>query len=285
MSEHQEEYLFQLYADAAKAQLRLGALGNGLVESLSKLDPPVDCEASIPPASALKGMGRARIKAKQNDQTEDQADFSTLGDLARGSIIFNSIDQILQGVRAFIEGLPVNSIIPKFKNRFAEKKADDTHYRDIIMTCTLDNGHITEMQFHSKDIIDIKNEGAVVSPANRSVLKEKVAAIDRIVKTGATKEPGDTVHILENIRTSDVAADENWKLSGHDYYNITRWIGSVKNEAVADECSKIAKAIDAIADNMYDEAFAAASSGKEAAAISELERLTPDTARGWLRTS
>jgi hypothetical protein len=253
----EEAYLTQLYVDAARAQMRLKHITEDL---FPKNDSKY--EVKVPGAHHIKGTERARVKAQENEEGSD-SNFATLGDLARGSIYFNSLEDIVDGMKTFIRGLPAESIIPKFKNRFAK----GNHYRDIIITITLDNNHVTEMQFHSKAIADIKSHGATVSaPADQKKLQNAVKAIRKL----RAEPPLDTRDILTQIETGT-----DWGLSGHDFYNITRWISQLKGT------ESIITMISSVGDQMYDDAFEAAKIGLDQKKIKALEELTLETVQSW----
>ncbi|MGC6507328.1 MAG: hypothetical protein ACON4U_02885 [Myxococcota bacterium] len=270
-----EEYFRNLYKDAAKAQLRL----SNLLDNVHSQIGADKCDAMAPPVHKIKGTDRARVKAGQNSAVAGESDFSTLGDLARGSLVFNKVKDIIPGIQKFIGLLPVGCVIPKFKNRFAVKKSGESHYRDIIMTMTLDNGHITEMQFHSKDVIEAKSDGTLVPEANRPKITEAITAIDKLVADGITTVPKDTIEIIANIK------DQKWKLSGHDFYNITRWIDAIDgSQAVLTRCKNISGKLSSAANEMYDEAFNSATDGTSADALNTLQTLDVDTVRSWIPT-
>jgi hypothetical protein len=268
-----EEYLRQLYMDGAKAQLRLSHIANGIAAEID------GCEAKTPPVHKIKGLGRARVKSNQNDSRDGFSDFSYLGDLARGSLVFTSLDKIVPGIEKFLNALPAESYIPKFKNRFATKKAGESQYRDIIMTFTLDNGHITEMQFHSKDIIAIKSDASEVPHGqSRQNLKDALNKIDSVASLRDV--PSDTDGILRKIKNETEGSD--WLYSGHDFYNITRWIEKAGNSDDEVARNEIINLVSSVADEMYKNAFDKAKESLEEAKLNELQNLSLETVRGWV---
>ena len=259
--EAHEAYLTQLYVDAARAQLRL----KNLTEAhFPKNDSKY--EVKVAGADSIKGTARARTKAKENAEG-NKSNFSSLTDIARGSIYFNSLQDIVGGMKKFIENLPPQCIIPKFKNRFA----GGNHYRDILITITLDNNHLTEMQFHSKAIADIKSDGITLSSLDvQRRLQEAVTEIRQL----PAAPPLDTQAILTKIE-----AGTDWLISGHDLYNITRWIGELKGT------NDIKGKISSVSNQMYDDAYERATRSLNAAQIKELEGLTMETVQSWRRVS
>ena len=82
-------------------------------------------------------------------------DWTQLGDLVRGSIGFDSVEEMQQG----IEGLKAAGLklATQAKNKFAQPTSEG--YRDMNLNILLSNGVVGELQLHLKPILDAKNEG------------------------------------------------------------------------------------------------------------------------------
>ncbi|MEY8688476.1 MAG: hypothetical protein AB9M53_01175 [Leptothrix sp. (in: b-proteobacteria)] len=82
-------------------------------------------------------------------------DFSKLGDLVRGSIGFDSVDELRDGIEKLkAAGL---KLATKPDNKFV--KPTDAGYRDMNLNFVMPNGVVGELQLHLKPILAAKAEG------------------------------------------------------------------------------------------------------------------------------
>jgi ppGpp synthetase/RelA/SpoT-type nucleotidyltranferase len=127
-----------LYHHAYDAQAELAQL-------LTRIAHHSQTQVIIPP---VKSYQRAADKVA----TKFNGDASQITDLARASIVTDSIQDLMQAYQALNE----QTQVVKQKNRFAEPKASG--YRDLNLLVRLpQSGMIAEVQLHLQDIADIKN--------------------------------------------------------------------------------------------------------------------------------
>lgn len=113
------------------------------VEDISKQLP--GSKSSIAP---LKG----RERAKEKSTTDYGGDTAGLVDIARGSIVCASAQQVIDAWEL------VNSTftVVRVKNRFANPSDG---YRDLMINVELSNNHVAELQLHLAAIIKAKEAG------------------------------------------------------------------------------------------------------------------------------
>ena len=130
--------LDNLYSNAHTAQNELASL----------LQTVTACSQARVILPDVKSYQRAAEKVA----TKFNGDASQITDLARASIVSNSISELMQSYYALSE----QAQVVKQKNRFAEPKASG--YRDLNLLVRLpESGMIAEVQLHLKDIADIKS--------------------------------------------------------------------------------------------------------------------------------
>lgn len=130
--------LDNLYLGAHAAQHELGNL-------LQKITTHSQTNVILP---EVKSYQRAAEKVA----SKFNGDASQITDLARASIVADSISELMQAYYALSE----QTQVVKLKNRFAEPKASG--YRDLNLLVRLpESGMIAEVQLHLKDIADIKS--------------------------------------------------------------------------------------------------------------------------------
>lgn len=130
--------LSTLYNHAYDAQAELAQL-------LTKIANRTQARLVIPP---VKSYQRAADKVA----TKFNGDASQITDLARASVVTDSIQDLMQTYQALSE----QTQVVQQKNRFAEPKASG--YRDLNLLVRLpDSGMIAEVQLHLQDIADIKS--------------------------------------------------------------------------------------------------------------------------------
>lgn len=130
--------LANLYASAHYAQAELSQL-------LQNIAAQSGSQVIIPPVKSYP-------RAAQKVATKFKGDASQLTDLARASIVTDSIQELMQAYHILTE----QTQVVKQKNRFAEPKASG--YRDLNLLVRLPStGMIAEVQLHLKDIAQIKS--------------------------------------------------------------------------------------------------------------------------------
>ena len=127
----------ELYRQAAVAQDELSAATRQIASGNNG-------EALIP--DKLKGIDRATEKMN----AEYGGDGSNLTDLARSSVVFEDLDDLYKG----LDQLKGEFEIVRIKDRFANPTS--AGYRDVLVNVRMSNGHVVEMQFHVKSILDVK---------------------------------------------------------------------------------------------------------------------------------
>jgi hypothetical protein len=131
--------LDRLYADAVPAMAHLKAH----TERIAKL---VGGEPRVP--STLKGRPRTEEKIR----ADFQGDASRIVDLARSSIVVESMSQLRRALAAVRETYPVVRVKDRFKTPVNE-------YRDMLLNVRAPNGHVMEIQLHLKTVIEAKKQG------------------------------------------------------------------------------------------------------------------------------
>ncbi|MGE0546190.1 MAG: RelA/SpoT domain-containing protein [Kofleriaceae bacterium] len=131
--------LDELYVHAEAAQQALTAATN-------KISAAVGATPDIPPN--LKG----RPRALQKINADYGGDASQIVDLARSSIVCDTVEQVNLAAKLLKEQFPVARI----KDRFA-RPSDG--YRDMLFNLTMPNGHIVEVQVHLKAVKAAKDNG------------------------------------------------------------------------------------------------------------------------------
>ncbi|MCL1088113.1 RelA/SpoT domain-containing protein [Shewanella profunda] len=130
--------LANLYSRAYEAQAELSQL-------LQQIATQSQAHIIIP---AVKSYQRAADKVA----TKFNGDASQITDLARASIVTDSIQELMQAYQVLSE----QTQVIRQKNRFATPKASG--YRDLNLLVRLpQSGMIAEVQLHLQDIADIKN--------------------------------------------------------------------------------------------------------------------------------
>jgi hypothetical protein len=245
------EYVHQLYYDAAKAQVRLKDLASQIETDESTKDW---MKGSMP---SVKGIARATQKARMGEEPlGDEPYAAGLRDLSRGTIEVNRLDQIIPGVEAFLKKCKdavEGAAVTRFKNKFKDLKTSDSGYADIQIHLRLDGGHICEMQFQCKSLLDFKSLGGKHRKPEDG---NKLASWDTLLgdKSGMLTETQtlvtglktrtDPILEMPNDAQESVAAfadcaDGSWPLNAHIIYNITRWIDENKDtiDAGADKAA------------------------------------------------
>ncbi|PIW62061.1 RelA/SpoT domain-containing protein [Shewanella sp. CG12_big_fil_rev_8_21_14_0_65_47_15] len=130
--------LDNLYSSAQLAQYELGSL-------LQRIAARSQVQVILP---EVKSYQRAAEKVA----SKFNGDASQITDLARASIVADSISELMQAYYALSE----QTQVVKQKNRFAEPKASG--YRDLNLLLRLpESGMIAEVQLHLKEIAEIKS--------------------------------------------------------------------------------------------------------------------------------
>ena len=76
-----------------------------------------------------------------------------LTDLSRASVAFEDVDDLYDTLGKFVEKYDV----VRYQDRFINPVPGG--YRDVIMNVRTSTGHIVEVQFHAREIIEFKNKG------------------------------------------------------------------------------------------------------------------------------
>ena len=115
-----------------------------------------------------------RLKGRARSEEKIKADYggnaSRLLDIARGTIKFDTVDDLYKAL-AKIDSSPDVKIV-RIKDRFS--KPAEGGYRDLLLNLKLPSGFITELQLNLSQIIAIKKQGHQIYKVMRE-LDEKVA--------------------------------------------------------------------------------------------------------------
>jgi len=138
--------VLQIYTSALNALVPLWELSNRIAEAAGGVGANKQVSSL---AWSLKGFKRVRKKTfeKYND------DFRLVTDIARTSIVYKTLDGLMQGMDYVLSDS--NTQVVVIKNRFIQ---DVDGYSDILMNVIL-NDHVCEIQFHLQDIYDAKKDG------------------------------------------------------------------------------------------------------------------------------
>jgi hypothetical protein len=129
--------LDHLFKQAKAADVELKQLTNDIARSTNG-------KPAFPPG--LKTKARAIEKIN----TDYRGDASKLLDISRSSISYESADDLYKA----LEKIDKKAEIVRIKDRFI--KPAPGGYRDILINVKQSNGHVTELQLHSKQILDVK---------------------------------------------------------------------------------------------------------------------------------
>ncbi len=129
--------LDQLFKQAKVADVELKALTDDIAKSTNG-------KAVYPPGLKTKARAIEKINADYG------GDASKLLDISRSSISFDSADDLYKA----LDKIDKRAEIVRIKDRFV--KPAPGGYRDILVNIKQPNGHITELQLHAKQILDVK---------------------------------------------------------------------------------------------------------------------------------
>jgi hypothetical protein len=127
----------QLFKQAKVADVELKKLTDDIARSTNG-------KAVYPPGLKTKARAIEKINADYG------GDASKLLDISRSSISFDSADDLYKA----LDKIDKKAEIVRIKDRFV--KPAPGGYRDILVNIKQPNGHITELQLHSKQILDVK---------------------------------------------------------------------------------------------------------------------------------
>ncbi len=161
----------------------------------------------------IKGMPRIMEKVIDSTSEGYNGNISQLRDLARGTIVFKSFEDIPHALETLQSDPRVSKLY--VKNNIGDAYGKTPHpagYRDVNITMeVISNGkpHVVELQLHVKEMIEAKEKGRPVDPA-------KIADL------------GFTTHDQEMVRKLDPKLQivrEGNIVKGHELYEIWRKIG------------------------------------------------------------
>ena len=130
-------------------------LGGGTVIRGDQGEHAHDLASTKGPAIIIGPMKNLDQRAEQKVKTELGGDWSKLGDAVRASIAVDSHEDIPK----VIEHLKASGIevARQPKDRFVNPT--ENGYRDDLLNVKYPNGHIGEIQIHTKALLDAKGEG------------------------------------------------------------------------------------------------------------------------------
>ena len=99
----------------------------------------------------MKSTDRLREKT----ETENNGNYSQVGDLVRGTIAVDSISDIPHVIKTLGESGITLARAPK--DRYSEAGPAQHGYRDILLNVKMPNGHIAELQINTKAMVLAKN--------------------------------------------------------------------------------------------------------------------------------
>jgi len=106
----------------------------------------------------IYGVGPVKTKesaSRKVNKPKYAGDWSRLGDLVRGSVGFDSVEEMKDGIEKLkAAGL---KLATKADNKFA--KPTEAGYRDMNLNILMSNGVVGELQLHLKPMLDAKNKG------------------------------------------------------------------------------------------------------------------------------
>lgn len=147
----------ELEAASSEAQSAFEALmkkaGDALgAESVKKFD-----QYDYNKPGIIYGVGPTKTfeSASRKVNSKYGGDWSKLGDLVRGSVGFDTVEELTDGIEKLkAAGL---KLATKPDNKFA--KPTDAGYRDINLNFVMPNGVVGELQLHLKSVLQAKSEG------------------------------------------------------------------------------------------------------------------------------
>ncbi|MGE0872535.1 MAG: RelA/SpoT domain-containing protein [Kofleriaceae bacterium] len=181
--------LDELYVHAEQAQQALTA-------ATKSISGEVGATAEIPPAL------KSRARAIEKINADYDGDASKITDLARSSIVCDSVDQVTQAARSLKDQFPVVRV----KDRFANPAGG---YRDMLFNVRMPNGHIVEVQVHLRAIKGAKDHGM------GHTLYEQIRSIEakiKLEKRAAT--PAELAQIMELQATMKKVYDDAFVAAG-----------------------------------------------------------------------
>ncbi len=137
----------ELYSKAKASEAGFKSTVEGLASDTggkAVFTPPEFAE----PGTILKSRGSAERKLKD----ELDGDVSKLGDVVRGTVLYNSVTETRAGLKAFIQSHGAS--IVRIKDRHENPIVSG--YRDVLVNYRMPNGLTAEIQFNSKTMMDYK---------------------------------------------------------------------------------------------------------------------------------
>lgn len=152
----------------------------------------------------LKGKARAKEKI----DSEDHGRWDTLTDIVRGTVAFNTLDELRTAVSTLKTAGMVLAKAPK--NRVKNPLPSD--YRDVLMNIRMPNGLVAELQLHLKKMLKAKNEGHHFYVKEREVFARN--AKGGVVKPRDQWSP-------EDVRVADEAFAKQKSIYSEAWLDIT----------------------------------------------------------------
>jgi hypothetical protein len=151
--------LFEQAAKAHEQQLDLLNRSKGLDKMIHakvfRADKGEKPDYDTPGPLIIIGPMKKQERSKEKVDADYKGDWSRLGDIVRGSVVLDSMDQLEDAVAA-LRKAGIKLAKPP-KDRFA--KPTEAGYRDMLVNVEYPNGHVGELQLHLKPIIKAKSAG------------------------------------------------------------------------------------------------------------------------------
>lgn len=166
----------------------------------------------------IKSWGRAHDKATRNLQDGEVSKGGAVLDLLRGSIIFDSVADMISALE---------HEIPRAFNvirTYGSVSLNNTSYQDVKLYVASSRGHIAEVQLHVKEMIEAKDKGGGHELYNFT----RAALEGRIYKPA---KPEECIKELNTIRAKLDATPEE---EVHEGVAGMRWVSPAIKELVPD---------------------------------------------------
>ncbi len=195
----------------------------------------------------IKGMERSRFKAT----TDYLGNTNEVTDLIRGTIVYDSLDDLYRGIDALKESDGVKQI--RIKDRVGNPLGEPPlgmGYRDMLLNVRLKNGHVAEIQLHIKQMNIAKETGlvlpkAVLEEAGFASFTEAEVSLGEAIMKEAGKPGKGRLPLGEEIASTEI--------KGHSLYEISRRIDPKVETSTARLALK--KKVDILARLTYDYAW------------------------------
>ena len=222
------EYVSSLMVDAIQTQKKL----TGFVASLA---PNIE-GATAEFKDEVKGTDRIFEKWNLKYKKDDRG-FESFTDISRASIVYETPQALIDSKSSLLAKFKDEKFkVVNEKNRFKNHGTDDDHYRDFLLNLEIplgpDHSHICELQLHLKQMVAAKKDKKAIQKDRYTSLYQSSVKLLKL-----QKDPESVVKFTEKAqkKLENITANPNGtELSGHDLYDVKRYLFENKDNLPAD---------------------------------------------------